>query len=61
MGGRAPPIDELVAQTVAVDNLQLEKITFADLNSLLQRLQRSVALVQQAMQHLSDQHVQSPR
>jgi hypothetical protein len=54
------PIDELVAQTVAVDNLHLEEITSADLNSLLQRLQRSVALVQEAMKHLSDQPVQNP-
>jgi len=55
------PIDELVAQTVAVDNLHLEEITSADLNSLLQRLQHAVALVQEAMRHLSDQHVQNPR
>jgi hypothetical protein len=52
----ARSIDQLIAQSVAVDNLHLEEITSADLNSLLQRLQRSVALVQEAMKHLSDQH-----
>lgn len=48
------PIDQLIAQSVAVDNLRLEEVTSADLNSLLQRLQRSVALVQEAVKHLSD-------
>lgn len=55
------PIDELIAQSVAVDSLRLEEITPADLNSLLQRLHRSVALVQEALKHLSDQHVQNRR
>jgi len=55
------PIDGLIAQSVAVDSLRLEEITPADLNSLLQRLHRSVALVQEALKHLSDQHVQNPR
>jgi hypothetical protein len=55
------PIDQLIAQSVTVDSLHLEEITPADLNSLLQRLHRSVALVQEAMKHLSDQHVQNPR
>src|SRR5262249_9454372 len=54
------PIDELIAPSIAVDSLHLEEITPADLNSLLQRLHRSVALVQEAMRHLSDQHVRHP-
>lgn len=54
-------IDQLIAQAVAPDNLHLEETTSADLNSLLQRLQRSVALVQEAMKHLSDQQFQNPR
>lgn len=48
------PLDQLVAQSVAVENLHLEEITFADLNSLLRRLQRSITLVQEAMKHLPD-------
>jgi hypothetical protein len=52
----AGSIDQLIAHSVAVDNLHLEEITPADLNSLLQRLQRSIALVQEAIEHLSDQH-----
>jgi hypothetical protein len=54
------PIDQLIAQFVAVDNLHLEEITSADLTPLLQRLQRSVALVEEAIKHLSDQHFQNP-
>ena len=54
-------IDQLIAQSVAVDNLHLEEITSADLNSLLQRLQHSVALVREAMKHLSDQLAPNPR
>ena len=55
------PIDEVIARAVAVDSLHLEEITPADLNSLLQRLHRSVALVQEALKHLSDQHIQNPK
>jgi hypothetical protein len=35
-----------------------QEISSADLSSLLIRLRRSVALVQEAMRHLPDQHVQ---
>ncbi|MBR0969705.1 hypothetical protein [Bradyrhizobium japonicum] len=52
----AGSIDQLIAQCVAVNNLRLEEITSADLKSLLERLQRSVALVQEAIEHLSDHH-----
>jgi hypothetical protein len=55
------PIDQLIAQFLTVDNLHLEEITSDDLTSLLQRLQRSIALVEEAMKHLSDQHVQNRR
>jgi hypothetical protein len=55
---RAEPIDQLIAQIVSVDSLRLEEITSADLSSLLQRLFRSVTLVQEAMRLLPDQHVQ---
>ncbi|MHC2336322.1 hypothetical protein [Bradyrhizobium sp. USDA 4454] len=54
-------IDQLIAQSVAIDNLHLVEMTSADLNSLLQRLRRSVALVQEAILHLSDQPVQNPK
>ena len=50
------PIDRLIAQIVSVDSLQLEEITSADLSPLLQRLRRSVDLVQEAMMHLSNRH-----
>ena len=52
------PIDQLIARIVSVDSLHLEEISSADLSSLLIRLRRSVALVQEAMRHLPDQHVQ---
>jgi hypothetical protein len=52
------PIDQLIARIVSVDILHLEEISSADLSSLLIRLRRSVALVQEAMRHLPDQHVQ---
>ncbi|WP_316213773.1 MULTISPECIES: hypothetical protein [unclassified Bradyrhizobium] len=55
------PIDKLIAQSVAVDSLRFEEVTPADLNSLLQRLHRSVTIVQEALKHLSDQRVQNPR
>lgn len=48
------PIDQLIARSVTAENLHLEEITSADLNSLLQRLQRAVALVQVALNHLPD-------
>jgi hypothetical protein len=54
------PIDRVIAQTVSVDSLHLEEITSADLNSLLQRLCRSVAFVREAMMHLSGKHAQGP-
>jgi len=55
---KAEPIDQLIAQIVSVDSLRLEEITSSDLSSLLQRLFRSVTLVQEAMKHLPDRHVQ---
>jgi|tagenome__1003787_1003787.scaffolds.fasta_scaffold20741171_2 hypothetical protein len=50
------PIDQLIGRIVSVDSLHCEEVTSADLSSLLQRLCRSVALVQEALRHLSDQH-----
>lgn len=50
----AEPIEQLIARSVAAENLHLDEITSADLNSLLQRLQRAVALVQVALNHLPD-------
>jgi hypothetical protein len=62
MAGGVPsvsePIDQLIARIVSVDSLHLEEISSADLSSLLIQLCRSVALVQEAMRHLPDQHVQ---
>lgn len=54
------PIDGLIARFVSADSLQLEEVTSADLNSLLRRLFHSVALVQDAITHLSDQDIQGP-
>ena len=54
------PIDRVIAQIVSVDSLRLEEITPADLNFLLRRLCRSVALVEEAMMHLPGQHAQDP-
>jgi hypothetical protein len=52
----AGSIDQLIAQSVSIENLHFEEVTSSDLNSLLQRLQRSIALVQEAMGHLSDRY-----
>jgi len=54
------PIDQLIAEFVAVDSLRLEEVSSADLSSLLQRLQRSVSIVQEAMKHLAGQQIPNP-
>jgi len=46
------PIDRLIAQIASAESLRLEQLTSPDLTSLLQRLWRSVAFVQEAMVHL---------
>ncbi|WP_375305649.1 hypothetical protein WI560_27060 [Bradyrhizobium sp. A11] len=45
----AGSIDQLIAQSVADDNLHLEEVTSSDLNSLLHRLERSISLVKEAI------------
>ncbi|MFQ3458649.1 hypothetical protein PMN64_35770 [Bradyrhizobium sp. UFLA01-814] len=42
-------IDELVAKTVAEENLRLEEASGSDLRSLLDRLEHSVSLVKEAI------------
>jgi hypothetical protein len=48
----AEPIDSLIARATAVENLRMEEATVADLKVLLQRLERSVSLVKEAILHL---------
>jgi len=45
------PIDKLIAQFLSAENLHLEEVTAADLRSLLERLERSIDLVQAVMKH----------
>ncbi|OKO72753.1 hypothetical protein AC628_25670 [Bradyrhizobium sp. NAS96.2] len=51
---KAEPIDQLIAQSFSVENLRLEGISAADLGSLLERLERSVALLHEVIRHRSD-------
>ncbi|AUC95496.1 hypothetical protein CWS35_15585 [Bradyrhizobium sp. SK17] len=51
---KAEPIDQLIAQSFSVENLRLEGISAADLGSLLERLERSVALLHEVIKHGSD-------
>ena len=50
----AEPIDVVVAQALAVERLRLEEATLADLNGLLERLQRSISVAQEAIRQMSD-------
>jgi hypothetical protein len=49
----AEPIDALIVQFVKVENLRLEEISTTNLNDLLQRLERSTALVRKAIEELA--------
>jgi len=51
---KAEPIDQLIAKSFSVENLRLEGISAADLGSLLERLERSVALLHDVIKHRSD-------
>jgi len=51
---KAEPIDQLIAQSFSVENLRLEGISAADLGSLLERLERSVALLHEVIRQRSD-------
>jgi hypothetical protein len=51
---KAEPIDQLIAQSFSVENLRLEGISAADLGSLLERLERSAALLHEVIKHRSD-------
>ena len=50
----AEPIDSLVARLLDNENLRMEEVTAVDLATLLQRLHRSVALVKEALDRISD-------
>jgi hypothetical protein len=47
------PIDSLVGRAMAVENLRMGEATIAELEMLLQRLERSVGLVKEAIVQLS--------
>ncbi|WP_316168428.1 MULTISPECIES: hypothetical protein [unclassified Bradyrhizobium] len=51
---KAEPIDQLIAQSFSVENLRLEGISAVDLGALLERLERSVALLHEVIKHRSD-------
>ena len=49
----AKPIDELVRNAIDLDNLRMEEATAADLNTLLERLERSVSFVRDAIDQIA--------
>jgi hypothetical protein len=50
---RAGAIDDLVRNAVDPESLRMEEATAADLNTLLQRLERSVGLVKNALDQMA--------
>jgi hypothetical protein len=49
----AEPIDALIVHLLKVENFRLEEISATNLNNLLQRLERSTALVRKAIEELA--------
>lgn len=50
----ATPIDELVRNAVDLENLRMEEATSKDLNTLLERLERSISVVKDAIDQVAD-------
>lgn len=51
------PLDVLVRRVVDTENLRMEEASVSDLNTLLQRLERSIGLVKDAIRQISSEPI----
>lgn len=51
------PLDVLVRRAVDTENLRMEEASVSDLNTLLQRLERSIGLVKDAIRQISSEPI----
>lgn len=57
----ASPIDSLVRNALDFENLRMEEATVSDLNTLLQRLERSVGLAKDAISQMASETNTTPK